>query len=118
MREILFPAHSLLHQKTEVNSNQNPIATPLTVPSEMYDTLRATLVQAELILLRILGFELRIPLPLDYLPRYLERAINDISGVGEDYDVWSKEDKEEYGVVKRTMDTGIGRACRAKVLKA
>ena len=118
MREILFPAHSLLHHKTAHTTNRNPIASPLTVPSETYDILRATLLQAELILLRILGFELRIPLPLDYLPRYLERATNDISGMGEDYDSWSKEDKDEYGVVERMMDTRIGRACRAKVLKA
>lgn len=116
MREILFPAHRLLHQDSEASSD--PIDQPLTVPSTIYDSLRATLVQAELMLLRILGFELRIPLPLDYLPRYLERAMEDVSGVSENYDSWGKEDKEEYGVVKDAMDTSLGRACRSKTISA
>lgn len=90
----------------------------LTVPSETYDTLRATLVQAELILLRVLGFELRIPLPLDYLPRYLERAIGDLAMAAEDYDAWGKEEKEEHGVMKVAMDSGIGKACKAKAVGA
>jgi len=91
---------------------------PLMVPSETYDILRATLVQAELILLRVLGFELRIPLPLDYLPRYLERAMGDVAEAGEDYDAWANEEKEEYGVMKSAMDSGIGKACRAKAVGA
>lgn len=112
MREIIFPAHRLLHQYDDASST-DPINNPLTFPSQTHDTLRATLVQAELMLLRVLGFELRLPLPLDYLPRYLERAMGDIGEAGEDYDSWGKEEKEEYGVVKETMDTGLGRACRA-----
>jgi hypothetical protein len=91
---------------------------PLTVPSQTYDTLRATLVQAELIVLRVLGFELRLPLPLDYLPRYLERAMEDVAKAGEDYDTWGKEEKEEYGVVNVAMDTGIGKDCKAKAISA
>lgn len=112
MREIIFPAHRLLHQYDDASST-DPINRPLTIPSQTYDTLRATLVQAELMLLRVLGFELRLPLPLDYLPRYLERVMGDFAEVGEDYDSWGKEEKEEYGVVMETMDTGLGRACRA-----
>lgn len=96
----------------------DPVAQPLTVPSEIYDTLRATVVQAELMLLRVLGFELRIPLPLEYLPRYLERATEDLTDAGEDYDEWGKEEKEEYGVVNNAMNTGLGRACRAKAVSA
>lgn len=84
----------------------------------MYDSLRATLVQAELMLLRILGFELRIPVPLDYLPRYLKRAMEDVAGASENYDSWGNEDKEEYGVVKDAMCTSIGRACRSKAISA
>lgn len=118
MREILFPAHRLLHQYNAKISDSNPVTKPLTVPSELYDTLRATVVQAELVLLRVLGFELRIPLPFDYLPRYLERAMNDIARVGENYDAWGREDKEEYGVVKEAMETRIGRACRTKAVAA
>jgi len=91
---------------------------PLTVPSETYDILRATVVQAELMLLRVLAFELRVPLSLDYLPRYLERAMENVVDAGEDYDTWGKEEKEEYGVVNIAMDTGIGKACRAKAVSA
>lgn len=116
MREILFPAHRLLHQHDGASSD--PISKPLVVPSATYDSLRATLVQAEVMLLRILGFELRIPLPLDYLPRYLERAIGDVANASENYDSWGKEEKEEYGVVKDAMDTSIGRACRTKAIRA
>ena len=116
MREILFPAHRLLHDHNRASSN--PISQPLVVPSTVYDTLRATLVQAELMLLRILGFELRIPLPLDYMPRYLERAIGEVADAGENYDSYGKEEKEEYGVVKDIMDTLFGRACRAKAISA
>lgn len=108
MREILFPAHHLLHQSTE----------PLTVPSTTYDTLRASLVQAELVLLRVIGFELRLQTPLVYLPRYLERAMEDVTNVGEKYDEWGKEEKEEYGVLDNAMETSIGRACRHKAVSA
>lgn len=117
LREIIFPAHHLLHQHADAVTS-DPVAQPLTVPSEIYDTLRATVVQAELMLLRVLGFELRVPLPLEYLPRYLERATEDLADAGEDYDEWGKEEKEEYGVVRTAMDTGIGRACRAKAVSA
>ena len=114
MRDILFPAHRLLHQHKE--SSSDPVSQPLVVPSTVYDSLRATLVQAELMLLRILGFELRITLPLDYLPRYLERAMGNIAS--ENYDTWENEEKEEYGVVKAAMDTTLGRACRIKAINA
>ena len=113
-----MPAHSLLHnpdQRSPVSSN--PVAKPLVIPSETYDTLRATLVQAELVLLRVLAFALRIPLPIDYIPRYLERSLEDAASAGEDYGAWGKEEREEYGVVTG-MDTGIGRACKAKAVQA
>ena len=116
MREILFPAHRLLHQRN--GASLDPINQTLEVPSTMYDSLRATLVQAELMLLRILGFELRIPLPLDYLQRYLERVMGDLAGGSENYDSWGNEEKAEYGVVKDAMDSSIARACRAKAISA
>ena len=117
MREIILPAYRLLHPDNE-SSNQRQIADPLTVPSAAYDALRATLVQAELTLLRVLGFDLRIPLPIKYLPRYLERAMRALVDTGEDYDTWGKEEKEEYGVVTDAMDTCLGRACRSKCIMA
>ena len=69
-------------------------------------------------LLRILGFELRIPLPLNYLPRYLARAMESVASASENYDSWAKEEKEEYGVVKDAMDTSFGRACRRVAISA
>lgn len=89
----------------------------MTIPSPAYDALRATLVSAELLLLRVLGFELRLPLPLDFLDRYISRALEDVAEAGEDYDGWDQEAREEYGVVRRT-DTGLARACRSKAVEA
>ena len=114
MREILLPAHRLLHSSGDPSRYDQR----LTFPSALYDTLRATLVQAEMILLRVLGFELRPPLPMDYMPRYLERALQDVTDAAEDYDSWTKEEREEYGVLPGGMDTGMGKACRTKVIQA
>ena len=44
--------------------------------------------------------------------------MDDLVDTGEDYDRWSKEEKEEYGVVGDVMETGIGRACRARAVMA
>ncbi|KAL8920090.1 MAG: hypothetical protein Q9208_006443 [Pyrenodesmia sp. 3 TL-2023] len=88
LSSILLPAHAFLHPFSTSDST-------LTVPSPKYDALRATVVQAELILLRILGFELRLSSPMDFLQRYLERAFEELDRVGEDYDAWDKEAREE-----------------------
>ena len=88
----------------------------------MYDALRATLVQGELVLLRVLKFELKVALALDYLPRYLQRVIGEVGhGAGdwaslEEYDRLGRDDKAEYNVVSLT-DTGLGTACKAKVMQ-
>ena len=111
MREVILPAHQLL------NASKDDYQ-PLIIPSAQYDTLRATLIQAEQILLRVLGFELQLTLPLAFLPRYLNRTLEAVTKTGEDYDTWTKEDREEYGVLHGIIDTGIGRACRGKVLDA
>lgn len=73
--------------------------------------------QAELLLLRVLGFELRLSLPLDFMDRYLERAMTDATAVAEDYDRWGREEREEYGVVN-WMDTALGRTCRSEAVQA
>ena len=92
---------------------------PLKIPSETYDMLRATLVQAELMLLRVLGFELKLPSPMDYLPRYLERAMEDINDVGEDYEAWGKEYRAEYGVVEGGwMGTRLGKRASEMIVFA
>ncbi|KTW30601.1 hypothetical protein T552_00318 [Pneumocystis carinii B80] len=62
MREFLVPAYSIL----------NPTKPKLTFPSEFYDSLRDSVVDAELLLLRIVKFDLRIILPFSYL----EKALN------------------------------------------
>ncbi|KAL9629622.1 MAG: hypothetical protein Q9204_005168, partial [Flavoplaca sp. TL-2023a] len=115
LSSILLPAHALLHPPSP--STDKPTKT-LTIPSPLYDTLRATLVQADLILLRVLGFQLHIPSPLEYLQRYLERAMEDIENVGEGFDEWDREAKDEYGVLSGIMEGRLGRGCRAKAVDA
>ena len=68
-------------------------------------------------MLRVLAFELRIPTPLDYLPRYVERAMEDSLKAAEDYERWGKEEKEELGVIGE-MDGGLGRICKIKAAQA
>ncbi|MCJ1356757.1 MAG: hypothetical protein MMC33_006753 [Icmadophila ericetorum] len=108
LRAILLPAYSLLHPPPQL---------ALAIPSVKYDTFRATVVRAELLLLRVLAFELRIPTPLDYLPRYVERAMEDSLKAAEDYERWGKEEKEELGVIGE-MDGGLGRICKIKAAQA
>ena len=75
--------------------------------------------QADLVLLRVLGFELRLSSPMDYLPRYLDRAMEPVNGVGEDYEAWGKEEKAEYGVVEGGwMESRLGKKAREKVVDA
>ena len=123
LRELLLPAHHLLHSSSPAqhgaDANPESLSGPLKIPSEAYDMLRATLVQAELMLLRVLGFELKLPSPMDYLPRYLERAMEDVSDVGEDYEAWGKEYRAEYGVVEGGwMGTRFGKSAREMVVFA
>lgn len=81
--------------------------------------LRATLVQAELMLLRVLGFELRLSSPMVYLSRYLERAMEELKDAGEDYEAWGKEERAEYGAIEGGwMETGLGRRAREKTVNA
>ena len=65
MREILVPAYRII----------NPEKPPLTFPSDLYDALRFSTVTSELIILRILKFELRVMLPQTYLPRLIPRCL-------------------------------------------
>ncbi|OCK80456.1 hypothetical protein K432DRAFT_425724 [Lepidopterella palustris CBS 459.81] len=116
LRSLLVPAHRLLH-------SASPNSTPLAIPSTLYDTLRHTLVRAELILLRVLKFELRIPLPLEFLPRYLDRTIGELNVEGggwggtECYEEFEKDRREEFQVMS-LMETGVGMACRIKAVEA
>ncbi|KAL8803166.1 MAG: hypothetical protein Q9182_003338 [Xanthomendoza sp. 2 TL-2023] len=111
LSSLLLPAYALLHP-----SNSTP---QLTTLSPTYTILRSTLVQAELILIRVLGFELDLPSPLRYLARYLARAMEDVEKCGEGFDEWDHEAKEEYGVlVGGIMDGRLGRGCRGRALDA
>ncbi len=65
MRELLVPAWDILHAKEA----------PLTFPSHRYDALRAGVVNSEMILLRALQFDVRLPLPYVHLPRLLDRVV-------------------------------------------
>ncbi|KAL8851704.1 MAG: hypothetical protein Q9221_003435 [Calogaya cf. arnoldii] len=111
LSSILLPAHALLHPSSTKQQT-------LTIPSPTYDALRATLVQADLILLRVLGFQLHLPSPLEYLQRYLERAMEGVESVGEEFDEWDREAKDEYGILSGIMEGRVGRRCRAKAVDA
>ena len=76
MREILVPAYQcvLFAFKTD-DRIINPDRPTLTFPSDLYDTLRFSAVTSELIVLRILKFELRVTLPQTYLPRLISRCL-------------------------------------------
>ncbi|MCJ1244034.1 hypothetical protein MMC30_001231 [Trapelia coarctata] len=139
---ILLPAHRLLHPPLPTSTQP-----PLTTSSPTYPRLRQTLLSAELVLLRVLGFECRLPSPLSYIERYLARALDEIvtpsardgggrggggergekdrdrdreRGKGEgvvDYTRWSREEREEYGVIP-LLETGLGREVRRWAGKA
>ncbi|KAF3914270.1 Cyclin-T1 [Arthrobotrys entomopaga] len=98
LRALLTPAYTLLH----------PSRPPISVPSHHYDTLRSTLVTAELHLLRILKFELRVPLPHNHIPKILDLSLSSIPG--EDYYDISPEKAEEDKIV-RVKETYLGRQC-------
>ncbi|KAG0643978.1 hypothetical protein HOY80DRAFT_879288 [Tuber brumale] len=74
LRELLVPAYAHLH----------PSSPPLTFPSPLYDSLRSTIVAAELLLLRVLRFDLRVPLPYDFLPRFLEKVLPPVATPAEE----------------------------------
>ena len=128
-----MPAHHLLHASF-VSSAQSPSGDvpvledqvhnnisrlPLRIPSEAYDSLRATVVQAELLVLRILGFELRLLSPFEYLSRYLVRIFGDAMDATEDYDALSEEIRNEYGVLPGgILETRVGRMVKAAVVEA
>ncbi|KAI4215765.1 MAG: hypothetical protein LQ351_001752 [Letrouitia transgressa] len=123
LRDIILPAHRLLHHTTAAAKSGTdpsppppPPYQPPRPPSRTYDALRATLVQAELILLRTLGFALRAPLPQDFLARYLERAW---SPLARDFDVdsWSAEARAEDGAIG-AMETRVARGCRGTAVEA
>ncbi|KAF2200509.1 hypothetical protein GQ43DRAFT_417868 [Delitschia confertaspora ATCC 74209] len=116
LREFLLPAWRI------INSHK-PSEEPLLIPSNLYDTLRSTLVQAELILLRVMKFELRKELPFEFASRYLARSMDQINARSDgwletdDYDGYSGKQKAEYNIVD-LMETSIGRICKLKVLEA
>ncbi|MCJ1392453.1 hypothetical protein MMC18_005320 [Xylographa bjoerkii] len=112
---LLLPAHRLLHP------SRPPAAPPLSASSPAYAPLRRTLLAAEQHLLRCLGFALRVPSPLPFLPRYLARALEAQQGAPRDtehdYARWTREAKDEWGVVE-LMDTWLGRRVREWGLRA
>ena len=67
-----------------------------------------------MLLLRLLAFELCIPTPLEFVPRFLSRVFREVQNVSEDFDRWGKEEKEELGV----LESAHGRLERSARLKA
>jgi hypothetical protein len=64
-------------------------------------------VTAELILLRVLRFDIRLPLPYDFLPRLLEKMLM-LDGTGH-IDFLSDDERDEIAVVD-VKDTRLGSA--------
>ena len=57
--------------------------------------------------------------PMEYLQRYLERVMEGVETVGEDYERWGKEATEEYGVVAGgILESRIGKICRLRAIEA
>ena len=107
LRALLGPAFHLLHPREK-----------LEIPSTKYDVLRRTIVRSEVLLLRILKFELRIALPLTFLPRYIGRMLDEMGGEGvEDYERMGRDRRAEYQVVT-LMSTGLGQKCRSVALQS
>lgn len=105
-RHILLPAHQIL----------NPRDPPLTFPSHKYDAIRDTLVQGEIILLRVLQFQIRLLLPYDYLPKMLLKTLGTFD-TAQDYNEYTRSECEEHKVVK-LKETGLGEAAARLVQKA
>ena len=47
----------------------------------------------------------------------MKRALGNVAEGAEDYDEWTQEEREEYGV-QTLLETGFARACREEVLQA
>lgn len=111
LRELLVPAHSLLR----------PASPALGIPSHEYDGLRDSLVRAELVILRVLGFDLCLPVPQRYLSQYVGTMLDDMGGVkirdgvpqSDDYSIalrfkdMSRDKREEHAVLD-VMQTRLG----------
>lgn len=100
-----------------------PATTPLICPSPTYDALRSAFVRTELILLRVLRFELRVSTPFDFISGYMIGAMCDF-GVGDssldaadELDARSKEYKEGNRIID-VMETGIAKDCKTKAMAA
>lgn len=96
---------------------------PLTFPFTTYDLLRSAVVQAELMLLRVLEFKLRIPSPLEFLPHYLNRAVGEGNATScgwdgtKNYDGSTSEQKDDYEIVS-LMETGVGKTAQLRAVQA
>lgn len=114
LREILVPAYKYVFIMRDSissdligHSHLRPKEPKLTFPSELYDTLRSSLVSTELVLLRILKFELRLATPVEFLDDLLR-----------DYVYYARADRSHYEDYAMVMDSMIGITARANVLKA
>jgi hypothetical protein len=81
LREILVPAYRYhpnpLARQQYINRTSilNPDKPRLTFPSDLYDSLRYSTVTSELIVLRVLKFEVRVTLPQVFLARLVSRNL-------------------------------------------
>ena len=89
------------------------------IPSDRYDATHSTLVTAELLLLRILGFNLRLVSPFNYLPQYLDRALQGLWEYCQYYDHPSESRRAgREAAAGRMLASRVGLDVRAKVVEA
>ncbi|KAL0258878.1 hypothetical protein SLS55_006382 [Diplodia seriata] len=113
------------------DKGETPVASPamhhISMITLLGDILRFLVIrileQSELILLRVLKFELRVSTPFDFLSGYLGEAMRDF-GVDDGnadakgyFDDRNKE-KKEADRIADLMETGIAKDCKAKALNA
>jgi len=74
-------------------------------------------------LLRVLRFELRIPVPTKFLSRYIDRTISQINAENDgwsatdDYEGSTRDYHDEFQIVD-VMETGVGKAAQSRVVEA
>ena len=107
LSSLLPPSYQLLQRRR------------LYVPSQEYDILRATLVRAKLLVLRVLRFELRRDSPLAWIEPFSRRVLEgDDEPLGEGPD-WNAERRGEEGIVAYGMaGGGLVRRARARSVDA
>ena len=114
-----LPLGEVYRHPQDVPEDDRPLSSRMELRSKRYNEKRSTLVKAELLLLRVLGFDLRLVSPFDYVSQYLHRALQGIWAYCEELDDNSELRRENCGVAAaRMMASRPGMDVRARVVEA